>query len=134
LLGPAGFNPNHDTLDQALVVQFHDQGMTTAVWTVDDKGDMRRPAQWAVDAIITNKPGVCLPGVAGGREALAREPALGPTPPPPSSLAIVIVIRHPTRPRRGLERAVRSHSLRVVLQLKKNKTPATMRHKMRIMV
>ncbi len=60
MLGPAGFNPNHETLDQALVAQFHDQGMTTAVWTVDDEGDMRRLAQWGVDAVITNKPDVCL--------------------------------------------------------------------------
>ena len=60
LLEPAGFNTNNDTLDEPLLAQFHSQGMTTAVWTVDEEADMRRLAQWGVDAIITNKPDVCL--------------------------------------------------------------------------
>ena len=60
MFGLAGFNPNYDTLDQALVAQFQDQGMTTAASTVDDESDMRRLAQWGVDAIITNKPDICL--------------------------------------------------------------------------
>jgi len=60
LLEPAGFNTNNDTLDEALLAQFHAQGMTTAVWTVDDEADMKRLAQWGVDAIITNTPDVCL--------------------------------------------------------------------------
>jgi len=60
LLEPAGFNTNNGTLDQAILAQFHDQGMTSAVWTVDEEADMRRLAQWGIDAIITNKPDVCL--------------------------------------------------------------------------
>ena len=60
LLEPDGFNTNDDSLDEPLLAQFHGQGMTTAVWTVDEEADMRRLAQWGVDAIITNKPDLCL--------------------------------------------------------------------------
>ncbi|NIA13332.1 MAG: hypothetical protein GWP08_04570 [Nitrospiraceae bacterium] len=60
LLEVDGFNTNNGTLDKNLLAQFHADGMTAAVWTVDDEDDMRRLAQWGVDAIITNKPDVCL--------------------------------------------------------------------------
>jgi len=55
-----GFNTNNGTLDEVLLAQFHADKMTAAVWTIDDEDDMRRLAQWGVDAIITNKPDVCL--------------------------------------------------------------------------
>jgi glycerophosphoryl diester phosphodiesterase len=64
LLRPAGFNVSNGTLDQELVKQWHRDGMTTAIWTVDEESDVRRLAEWGVDAIITNKPDVCLKALA----------------------------------------------------------------------
>lgn len=60
LLRPAGFNLHHGSVDPALVQRLHKEGKTIAVWTVDDEPAMRRLAGWGVDAIITNKPGLCL--------------------------------------------------------------------------
>lgn len=60
LLQPAGFNVSNASLDQGLLEQWHRNGMTVAVWTVDEEADMHRLASWGVDAIITNKPDVCL--------------------------------------------------------------------------
>ena len=60
LMDVDGFNTDNSTLDENVLAQFHADNMTTAVWTVDKEDDMRRLAQWGVDAIITNKPDVCL--------------------------------------------------------------------------
>ena len=60
LLGSAGFNLHTDSVDPQLVARLHDEGKSIAVWTVDDEQTMKRLADWRVDAIITNKPGICL--------------------------------------------------------------------------
>lgn len=60
LLGAAGFNLHVDSVDSALIQNLHRHGKTIAVWTVDDKANMTRLANWGVDAIITNKPDLCL--------------------------------------------------------------------------
>lgn len=60
LVQPAGFNPSVNDLDQAILGRNKGAGRSVAVWTVDEEADMRRLAQWGVDAIITNKPDVCL--------------------------------------------------------------------------
>jgi len=54
------FNVSLDSLDQELLAQCHDQGRTMAIWTVDERDDMQRIAQWGVDSIITNRPDLCL--------------------------------------------------------------------------
>jgi len=60
LLGAAGFNLETDSTDPETVARLHRENKTIAVWTVDDEETMRRLADWGVDAIITNKPDVCL--------------------------------------------------------------------------
>ena len=60
LIGVKGFNSNHEALTEERLAGFHNAGKTVAVWTVDDPAKMRRYAEWGVDAIITNKPDVCL--------------------------------------------------------------------------
>ena len=60
LLDVRGFNTNKGDLTAELVDQMHADGRTVAVWTVDDPDDIRRLAEWGVDAIITNKPDLCL--------------------------------------------------------------------------
>ena len=60
LLGCHGHNLSNVTLTPELLKVLHRDGKTVAVYTVDDEADMRRLAEWRVDAIITNKPDVCL--------------------------------------------------------------------------
>jgi glycerophosphoryl diester phosphodiesterase len=36
----------------------HESGLTVGVWTVDDPAEMRRFADWGVDAITSNRPDV----------------------------------------------------------------------------
>lgn len=60
LLDVPGFNISKGSVTEELVKEMHSEGRTVAVWTVDDPSDMRRLAEWGVDAIITNKPDVCL--------------------------------------------------------------------------
>lgn len=60
LVRAAGANVNNASLTPALVKDFHEQGRTVAVWTIDDEADMRRLADWGVDALIGNKPDVTL--------------------------------------------------------------------------
>ena len=55
-----GFNANHEAMTPERLEAFHDAGKTVAVWTVDSPGQMKKYARWGVDAIITNKPDVCL--------------------------------------------------------------------------
>lgn len=59
LLGAAGFNVNNASLTEENLGEFHGQGKTVAVWTVDKPEDMKRLAAWGVDGIITNRPDVC---------------------------------------------------------------------------
>ncbi len=60
LIQAHGFNPDHEDITKELVDNFHRSRKTVAVWTVDEPAQMRRCAQLGVDAIITNKPDVCL--------------------------------------------------------------------------
>lgn len=60
LLDPAGLNPHYDSLDRGLLDHLHGEGKTVAVWTIDDEATMQRMAQWGIDAIITDKPDLCL--------------------------------------------------------------------------
>jgi glycerophosphoryl diester phosphodiesterase len=60
LIDPPGFNTNPDSFDEQLLKTCHAEGRTMAVWTIDDEAEMRRFASLGVDAIITNKPDVCL--------------------------------------------------------------------------
>ena len=70
LIGVDGFNVDHGALTKERLDALHRGGKTVAVWTVDDALQMRRYARWGVDAIITNKPDVCLRVLEemGGRE------------------------------------------------------------------
>lgn len=65
LLKAHGFNCNKDLVTPELVEEFHDLGMTMAIWTVNGEDDMKRLAELGVDAIITDRPDVC-------REVLGR--------------------------------------------------------------
>lgn len=58
--GVAGFNINKESLDEARLRRFRDGGYSCAVWVVDEPEDIRRIAGMGVDALITNKPDVCL--------------------------------------------------------------------------
>jgi len=60
LIDPPGFNTNPDSFDEQLLKTCHAEGRTMAVWTIDDEAEMRRFAGLGVDAIITDKPDVCL--------------------------------------------------------------------------
>lgn len=60
LIGVAGFNVDHKSLNKERLDAFHRMGKRVAVWTVDEEHDMRRLARWGVDAIITNRPDRCL--------------------------------------------------------------------------
>ncbi len=60
LLNVAGMNVNRKHLTKERIDQFHADGKTVAVWTVDDEEEMKKFANWGVDSIITNKPDVAL--------------------------------------------------------------------------
>lgn len=60
LIDTAGFNINHEALTSERLAGFHQVGKSVAVWTVDDEALIRQYAQAGVDAIITNKPDVCV--------------------------------------------------------------------------
>jgi len=56
LIGVAGFNVGHTSINPERLALFHDAGKTVAVWTVNSKDDMRRYIDMGVDAIITDRP------------------------------------------------------------------------------
>lgn len=58
--GVAGFNINKESLDEQRLSRFRDGGFSCAIWVVDEPEDVRRIAAMGVDALITNKPDVCL--------------------------------------------------------------------------
>jgi len=60
LIGAEGINVAHGRMTREHLDAIHGLGATAAVWTVDEAEDMRRYADWGVDAIITNRPDVCL--------------------------------------------------------------------------
>lgn len=58
--GVAGFNVNKESLDEPRFRRFRDGGFSCAVWVVDEPEDMRRLAGMGVDALISNRPDVCV--------------------------------------------------------------------------
>lgn len=59
-VGVAGFNVNKESLDEQRLRYFHDGGYSCAVWVVDEPEDIRRIAGMGANALISNKPDVCL--------------------------------------------------------------------------
>jgi glycerophosphoryl diester phosphodiesterase len=49
---------SRDYLSAEIVQAAHENGLTVGVWTVDDPAEMRRFADWGVDAITSNRPDV----------------------------------------------------------------------------
>lgn len=60
LIGAKGMNVRKDDLTKERIEMFHQMGKTVAVWTVDHPEDIRKFAEWNVDAIITNRPDLAL--------------------------------------------------------------------------
>ena len=56
--GHGAVNPWDELGDEHLVSASHDRGLAVFVWTVDDPGRMAELAEWGVDGIVTNRPGV----------------------------------------------------------------------------
>jgi len=54
-----GFNAHHKSLNPDRIAAFQAQGLSVAVWTVNDPAMMRQFGEWGVDAIITDYPDVC---------------------------------------------------------------------------
>jgi glycerophosphoryl diester phosphodiesterase len=48
--------PSAAGVSDLLVNAVHAAGLKIGVWTVDSPGEMRRMAEWGVDAITTNAP------------------------------------------------------------------------------
>ena len=59
-IGVAGYNFNKESMTAERVSAFHDLGATCAVWVVDEPEDIKACVQCGADAIITNKPDVCI--------------------------------------------------------------------------
>lgn len=55
-----GFNIHHESVTLTRLAMIQAAGKRMAVWTVNDPETMRRLAHWGVDAIITDRPDVCL--------------------------------------------------------------------------
>jgi len=50
--------PSSAAVSDLLVNAVHEAGLKIGVWTVNSPGEMRRMAEWGVDAITTNNPDV----------------------------------------------------------------------------
>ncbi len=48
--------PHYKLLSRAVVDELHTAGKKVFMWTVNDKGDMKRFAEWGVEAIISDDP------------------------------------------------------------------------------
>lgn len=48
--------PNHKLASKELIDELHGAGKKVAVWTVNREKDMRRLAEWGVDAIVSDDP------------------------------------------------------------------------------
>lgn len=60
-LGTQAFHPAGWAVRERRVVdECHDLGLGVHVWTVDDEDELRRMAEWGVDAVFTNRPDVAL--------------------------------------------------------------------------
>jgi glycerophosphoryl diester phosphodiesterase len=60
LLTANGHNLSKGTISPELMSKLRTDGRTVAIWTVDDELEMRQFVEMGADAIITNKPDVCL--------------------------------------------------------------------------
>ena len=60
LLDLHGLNLNAKGVTPGRLAAIQGAGKSVAVWTVNDPASMRRFAGWGVDAIITDRPDVCL--------------------------------------------------------------------------
>jgi glycerophosphoryl diester phosphodiesterase len=58
--GVAGFNVNKESLDETRFRRFRNGGYSCAIWVVDEPEDILHLAAMGVDALISNKPDVCL--------------------------------------------------------------------------
>jgi glycerophosphoryl diester phosphodiesterase len=50
--------PRHDLLTRELAEAFHRGGYKVLAWTVNRSGDMKRLAEWGVDGLISDDPGL----------------------------------------------------------------------------
>ena len=66
--GHGAVNPWDQLVDEHLVSASHDRGLAVFVWTVDDPGRMAELAEWGVDGIVTNRPGVARAVIDGRRD------------------------------------------------------------------
>ena len=66
--GHGAVNPWDELVDEHLVSASHDRGLAVFVWTVDDPGRMAELAEWGVDGIVTNRPGVARAVIDGRRD------------------------------------------------------------------
>ena len=66
--GHGAVNPWDQLVDEHLVSASHDRGLAVFVWPVDDPGRMAELAEWGVDGIVTNRPGVARAVIDGRRD------------------------------------------------------------------
>jgi glycerophosphoryl diester phosphodiesterase len=66
--GHGAVNPWDELVDEHLVSASRDRGLDVFVWTVDDPGRMAELAEWGVDGIVTNRPGVARAVIDGRRD------------------------------------------------------------------
>ena len=66
--GHGAVNPWDQLVDEHLVSASHDRGLAVFVWTVADPGRMAELAEWGVDGIVTNRPGVARAVIDGRRD------------------------------------------------------------------
>ena len=66
--GHGAVNPWDELVDEHLVAASRDRGLAVFVWTVDDPGRMAELAEWGVDGIVTNRPGVARAVIDGRRD------------------------------------------------------------------
>ena len=66
--GHGAVNPWDELVDEHLVSASRDRGLAVFVWTVDDPGRMAELAEWGVDGIVTNRPGVARAVIDGFRD------------------------------------------------------------------
>jgi glycerophosphoryl diester phosphodiesterase len=68
--GHGSVNPWDELVDEHLVSASHDRGLAVLVWTVDDPGRVAELADWGVDGIVTNRPGVARAVIDGRRDGI----------------------------------------------------------------
>ena len=74
-IGVAGLNVSKDSVTAERIAAFHAAGKTSAAWTVDDPAEMARCVDCGVDALITNRPDLCIETL----RALGKYPERGRT-------------------------------------------------------